>query len=188
MLNFSSLALTLLTSSLGVLTLTATAQAYSFRLLDSRTLDINSTQWDFEFVSEGANEPVRTGDILRVDGFVNITDTRLTAPSNKYNTLDARVAFDALGIFTTNGLPNCFIGDNSACFVVDSHVDVTFPMPVSYQTFSITAFGVPTGFVQAYYNGVELEPTAVPEPTTLLGALVALGGGAWAKGRFARQS
>jgi hypothetical protein len=188
MLNFSSLALTLLTSSLGVLTLTATAQAYSFRLLDSRILDKTSTEWDFEFVSEGSNEPVRTGDILRVEGFFNLTDARLTAPSNNYNTLDARVAFDALGIFTTNGAPNCFIGDTTACFVVDSHVDVTFPMPVSYQTFSITAFGVPTGFVQAYYNGLELQPTAVPEPTTLLGALVALGGGVWAKRRLAQQA
>lgn len=152
------------------------AQAYQFNFLNARSVG-NTFNWNFEFVSESAGDQVQNSDELRVEGFEGVTSASTTRPRNGSNILDAREGFAVTGFDNT-----------SATYNVAPDVNVNFPAPLRYQTFTVQATSVPTGVVQAFYNGQPLAPTVVPEPLTIVGSLAALGFGAYGQRQFNRRS
>ncbi|MFN5513435.1 MAG: PEP-CTERM sorting domain-containing protein [Cyanobacteriota bacterium] len=175
MFKLPSLTLGLLAAGL-TLAVTPQAQAYQFNFLDGRQVG-NAFDWRFEFVSEDAGDPVQNGDELRIEGFEGVTNASTTRPRSGSGLLDAREGFIATGFTAT-----------TASYTVAPDVNVNFPTPLRYQTFTVRATSVPTGIVQAFYNGQPLDPTVVPEPLTIIGSLAALGFGAYGQRQFNRRS
>ena len=176
MFNTKLIYFSLLGASLGTLALPLSAQAYQFNFLSAQSAG-GSVDWTFEFVSEGISDTVKTGDELRIEGFQQVEGASLTAPKDiNNNTLDARTTFNLKNFTNTE-----------VTFTVADGVDSTFPLPLKFQTFSVRAASVPTGFVQAYYKGSALNPTAVPEPFTIIGSLAALGFGAFGQREFSKR-
>lgn len=175
MLKLSALPLGLLAAGL-TLAAAPQAHAYQFNFLDEQQVG-DTFDWRFEFVSEDAADQVKSGDELRIEGFEGVSNASTTAPRSGSNILDARDGFVATGFTNT-----------SATYNVSPDVDVNFPTPLTYQTFTVRATSVPTGIVQAFYNGQPLDPTVVPEPLTIIGSLAALGFGAYGQRQFNRRS
>ena len=175
MFNTKLICFGLLGASLGALAFPLNAQAYKFNFLGAQSSG-DSVDWTFEFVSEGISDTVKTGDELKVEGFQQVEGASLTAPKDVNGAVDARTTFN-LNNFT----------NTEVNYTVAEGVNSTFPLPLKFQTFSVRAASVPTGFVQAYYKGTALNPTAVPEPFTIIGSLAALGFGVFGQREFSKR-
>ena len=170
-MNLKNLSFGLVMTGLGVVVLTAQAQAYEFNFLGS-----NNNTYNFEFVTEGPDDDLVVDNELIITGFTGISDIQLTAPINNVaGVLPASIAFK-----TTSFTPD------TAVFTANANVSGIL-RNTPYQTFSITATGVPPNFVNANFRGNDLSPTPVPEPLTILGTLAALGFGSRCQKEFAKK-
>ena len=170
-MNLKNLSFGLVMTGLGFVALTTQAQAYEFNFLGS-----NNNTYNFEFVTDGPNDSISENDELIITGFTGISAIQLTAPINNVaGVLPASFAFE-----TNNFTPD------TAIFTANANVSGIL-RNTPYQTFSITAAGVPSNFVTANFGGNTLDPTPVPEPLTILGTLAALGFGSRCQKEFAKK-
>jgi hypothetical protein len=170
-MNLKNLSFGLVMTGLGVVVLTAQAQAYEFNFLGS-----NNNTYNFEFVTEGPDDDLVVDNELIITGFTGISDIQLTAPINNVaGVLPASFAFKTTS-YTSD----------TAIFTANANLS-GIERNTPYQTFSITAAGVPSNFVTANFGGNTLDPTPVPEPLTILGTLAALGFGSRCQKEFAKK-
>lgn len=171
-MSIKNLSFGLVMTGLGVIALTTQAQAYEFNFLGSS----NNDTYNFELVTNGPNDIIQKDDQLSINGFTGISDIQLTT--------------------YTDDVPGVLLASDS--FQTTSHTSDTAVFTATanfagisratrYQTFSITAAGVPSNFVAANFGGNTLAPTPVPEPLTILGSLAALGFGSRCQKEFAKK-
>ncbi|MFM7574787.1 MAG: PEP-CTERM sorting domain-containing protein [Snowella sp.] len=96
-------------------------------------------------------------------------------PVNGAGTLYADSVFQIIG----SGISN---GSKTATFTTKSGISDSNGV-IRYQSFVVTAIGVPTNQIEVTFDGNNIGPVAVPEPLTLLGAITAVGFGAAFKRR-----
>jgi hypothetical protein len=170
-MNLKNLSFGLVMTGLVVVALTAQAQAYEFNFLGS-----NNNTYNFEFITEGPDDDLVVDNELIITGFTGISDIQLTAPINNVaGVLPASFAFKTTS-YTSD----------TAIFTAKANLS-GIVRNTPYQTFSITAAGVPSNFVTADFGGNTLNPTPVPEPLTILGTLAALGFGSRCQKEFAKK-
>lgn len=170
-MNLKNLSFGLVMTGLGFVALTTQAQAYEFNFLGS-----NNNTYNFEFVTDGPNDSISENDELIITGFTGISAIQLTDPINNVaGVVPASFAFET----------NSFTPD-TAVFTANANISGIL-RNTPYQTFSITAAGVPSNFVTANFGGNTLDPTPVPEPLTILGTLAALGFGSRCQKEFAKK-
>ena len=170
-MNLKNLSFGLVMTGLGFVALTTQAQAYEFNFLGS-----NNNTYNFEFVTDGPNDSISENDELIITGFTGISAIQLTDPINNVaGVVPASFAFET----------NSFTPD-TAVFTANANISGIL-RNTPYQTFSITAAGVPSNFVTANFAGNTLDPTPVPEPLTILGTLAALGFGSRCQKEFAKK-
>ena len=170
-MNLKHLSFGIALTGLGVVALTTQAQAYEFNFLGS-----NNNTYNFEFVTGGPNDGISQNDELIVTGFTGISGIELTDPINNV----AGVVRASIAFTTTSFTPDI------AVFTANANVSGIL-RDTPYQTFSITATGVPPNFVNANFRGNDISPTPVPEPLTILGTLAALGFGSRCQKEFAKK-
>lgn len=185
MINFKTVSLGLIASSLGLLALTTEAQAYSFKFLTSSPSGpdpTSPTNFDFQFgVDPG--ETFSPSSTLSVAGFEDISggSTFGVTTSNPNNDiLPAPFFFQYAGSSADN---------KTAYFSLNGSLAGS-AQTIYFQTFRVTAMAVPSGEVFANFGGGpggQLPPTPVPEPLTILGSLAALGFGAFGQKEYAKK-
>jgi len=162
-------------AGVGLLSATTQANAFSFKFLGSNA-NSSFTDYNFEFTAD-AFDVVNPNETLLITGFEGVQSASLQDPKNNVaGVLFARDAFNVGSITAT-----------SASFNTKSTLN-SISGPVRFQTFVVTAVGVPTGIVDPSFPGAVLPPVAVPEPLTLLGAMSAAGFGAAFKRRFSKSA
>ena len=170
-MNLKNLSFGLVMTGLGVVVLTAQAQAYEFNFLGS-----NNNTYNFEFVTQGPNDSISENDELIITGFTGISDIKLALPINNVaGVVPAVIAFQTTS-YTSD----------TAVFTANANISGII-RNTPYQTFSITATDVPSNFVSGNFGGNTLDPTPVPEPLTVLGTLAALGFGSRCQKEFAKK-
>ena len=178
-MNLKTFSTGLALSALGVLSLATQADAYSFSFLGSAAAGGGQTNYQFGFTA-APGETIAAGQSLNVSGFEGITSISLTNPINNVaGTLFSNSVFEIIG----NGISN---GATTATFRTRANINSVTGY-VRYETFTVTAMGVPTNEVIPDFGGTPFPPTAVPEPLTLLGALTAAGFGAAFKRRSSKS-
>ena len=179
-MNLKNLSFGLALTGLGVLALTTQAQAYEFNFLGTSNgtsnLRSNNNTYHFELVTNGPTDIIEKDDQLSVSGFEGISNIELTTYID--NVPGVLLASDS---FETTS----HTSDNSVFTATANFAGIT--RDIRYQTFSITAANVPSGFVNATFRGNSMGPTPVPEPLTILGSLAALGFGSRCQKEFAKK-
>ena len=170
-MDLKNLSFGLALTGLGIVGLTTQSQAYEFNFLGS-----SNDTYNFEFVTNGANDIIQKDDVLSISGFTGISDIQLTRYID-----DVAGVLPATDAFTTTSYTS-----DTAIFTAVANLD-NITRDVRYKTFSITAAGVPSGFVNPNFGGNPLNPTPVPEPLTVLGTLAALGFGSRCQKEFAKK-
>jgi hypothetical protein len=173
-MNLKTFCTGLALSGLGVLCLGTQADAYSFTFLGTTDAGNGKTDYRFGFVT-AANEVIKAGQSLIASGFEDISSLSFAEPVNGAGTLYADSVFAIIG----GGISN---GNKSATFTTKSDISSSNGV-IRYQSFVVTAMGVPTGQVDVTFDGNNIGAVAVPEPLTLLGAITAVGFGAAFKRR-----
>lgn len=173
-MNLKTFCTGLALSVLGVLCLGTQADAYSFTFLGTTDAGNGKTDYRFGFVT-AANEVIKAGQSLIASGFEDISSLSFADPVNGAGTLYADSVFAIIG----GGISN---GNKSATFTTKSDISSSNGV-IRYQSFVVTAMGVPTGQVDVTFDGNNIGAVAVPEPLTLLGAITAVGFGAAFKRR-----
>lgn len=187
-MNFKKISLSLALTGLGVLAVSNQAQAYSFNFLNVKPVAGGGLfDYNFEFVTQGPSDPIAVGNQLIITGFKGATALS-TSPvtDNVAGVLESQQGF-LPGTIT----PPPPSDGTTATFTARANVNLV-PGNVRYQTFTVRAADVPTGFVQAYFPdlGNRLTPTPVtpiPEPLTIMGSLAALGVASRCKKEFAKK-
>jgi len=179
-MDLKNLSFGLALTGLGVLVLTTQAQAYEFNFLGSsnNTYNLGSSNntYHFEFVTDGPSDIIQKGDELSVSGFEGISDIKLTAYID--DVPGVLLASDSFK--TTSHTSGTSVFTATANFAgISSNI--------RYQTFSISAAAVPSGFVNPTFRGNPMAPTPVPEPLTIMGSLAALGFGSRCQKEFAKK-
>jgi len=170
-MDLKNLSFGLALTGLGVLALTTQAQAYEFNFLGS-----NNDTYNFELVTDGPSDIIQKDDQLSISGFADVSDIQLTTYID--DVPGVLLASDSFQ--TTSHTSNTALFTATANFAGISRT-------IRYQTFSITAAGVPAGFVIPTFRGNLMDPTPVPEPLTILGSLAALGFGSRCQKEFAKK-
>jgi len=172
-MNIKNLSLGLALTGLGIIGLSAKADAYSFNFLKQ-----TGNNYNFEFVTQGPADVIATGQQLTITGFTGVTGLA-TSPvtDNVAGVLPSSFGFNPTGITPT-----------SATFTAAANVSL-IPGNIRYQTFTVTAADVPTGIVNPSFPSINnpLNPTPVPEPLTILGSMAALGFASRCQKEFAKK-
>ncbi len=171
-MTFKSLALGLALAGASVLGVNQAAQAYQFNFLNYQDVGGGLKEYNFEFVTQGTQDPIALGNQLIIENFEGVTSI-VTSP----------VVDNIAGVLPSSfGFEAGFFNSTSATFDAKANVNLLAGQ-IRYQTFTVTAANTPGGFVQAYFPGINypLNPTPVPEPLTIMGSLAALGFGAYGK-------
>jgi len=170
-MNLKHLSFSLALTGLGIFALTSQAQAYEFNFIGS-----SNNTYNFELITNGPTDIIKKDDELSISGFSGISDIKLT------NYIDdvPGVLLASDSFKTTSYTPDTAVFTATANFAGISR-------PTRYQTFSITATGTPSGYVNTNLGGNSLTPTPVPEPLTILGSLAALGFGSRCQKEFAKK-
>jgi hypothetical protein len=178
MMNFKKLSLGLTVAGLTFVTLTPKAQAFQFSYLSTSQ---SSTGGFFDFNFELQADPgdaVSTDQSLVISGFEQVIAASMTAPqTNTAGVIYSDSTFDP---------DKTTFNNTSVTFKTIGEVAAQ-RRPVKFQTFTITARDVPSGFVNPDFGGNPLDPTPVPEPLTILGSLAALGFGSRCQKEFAKK-
>ena len=184
-MNTKNVSLALALTGLGIIGLSAKADAYSFNFLGSSPASGGNTNFDFEFgVSPG--QSISPSSNLIVSGFEGISGGRVLGTTTT-NPDPNSVTIPAPFFFQSNG------GTNTTAFFSPIGSLNGSSGQLYFQTFQVTATSVPTNYVQANFGGAVpgqpgfLAPTPVPEPLTILGTLAALGFGSRCQKEFAKK-
>ena len=175
-MNLKTFCTGLALSGLGVLSLGTQADAFSFSFLDSSNAGGGNTNYRFGFTA-ASNEVITAGQALIMEGFDSISSLSFATPVGGAGTLFSDSTFDIVGISN---------GGTTATFRTKSNISSVTGF-VRYETFVVTAMDVPTGIVTPEFGGNPLNPVAVPEPLTVLGAITAAGFGAAFKRRSSKS-
>jgi hypothetical protein len=178
MMNFKKLSLGLTVAGLAFVALTPKAHAFQFFYLNSSQ---SSTAGFFDFNFEFQADPgdtILTDQSLVISGFDQVKSASLTDPQiNEAGVIYSDSTFDP----DKTSVHNTSVTFNTIGEVAAQRRAVRF------QTFTVTAAGVPSGFVNPNFGGNPLAPTPVPEPLTILGSLAALGFGSRCQKEFAKK-
>ncbi len=177
-MNLKNLSLSFALTGLGVLGMSAQADAYSFNFLNQVDVGGGLSDFNFEFVTQGPADSIAVGQGLIITGFTGVTGIATSPVTDNV----AGVLPSSFGFSTTG-----FTG-TTATFTAAANVNL-IPGNIRYQTFTITAASVPSGFVTPFFPGPTnpLNPTPVPEPLTIMGSLAALGAASRCKKEFAKK-
>jgi len=139
-MNIKNFSLGLALTGLGIISLTAKADAYSFNFLGSSPASGGNTNFNFEFgVSPG--QSISPSSNLVVSGFEGVSGGKvldITTPNPDPNSVTIPAPF----FFQSNG------GTSTTAFFSPLGSLNGSSGQLYFQTFQVTATSVPTGYVQ----------------------------------------